>query len=457
MKRIGLGAFETVRPINGNKIAWTHPQSRHLEYASLGFWMDMARMMDRAGFDFLFFADTYSYPTSGDHANPASIRQGGFPNLEAQMLIPALASVTESLGLVYTTATGLDHPIQMARRLASLDHLSNGRVGLNMVTGNGPDVVKMLFGHESMRDHELRYARTNEYIDLCLRYWEGCWEDDAVRVDVDQLVYADPAKVHRIDFEGKYYRTNGYLTVEPSPQRTPTLFQAGTSDTGKDFAARYAECIFVKSDALDRTAATVSDIRRRAEGFGRDSNDIKMFCSVSIVSGPTTEDAWAFRDEVQSLQTDETVAALYRNLSGIDLLELDENLPLTQRADGMALGELNQSDVARYLPRDGESGPTVREILEDLKGANPSDWVIIGDGAEVADKMEHIVDTTDIDGFMLSPAVDIAELQRFADHALPELRRRGRREEPGGPTFRERMFGHAHLKGTHPGAAHRVS
>jgi FMN-dependent oxidoreductase (nitrilotriacetate monooxygenase family) len=456
MKRIGLGVFESTRPQNSNKIAWTHPQSRHAEYASLGFWIDMARMLDAADFEFLFFADGYGYPMSGDTASDASIRYGGFPGVESQMLIPALAQATRNLGLVYTTPTGLDHPIQMARRLATLDHLSNGRVGLNMVTGSGQDTIALLFGHDEMRGHELRYARMQEYIDLCLQYWEGCWEDDAVVKDLATGMYADPAKVHRIDHEGEFYRTHGYLAVEPSPQRTPVLFQAGTSDTGKDFAARYAECVFVKSDSLDRTAANVADIRRRAEAYGRDGRDIKMYCSVTIVAGATTEDAWELRRSIIAQQTDESVAATYRNFTGIDLLTLDPDQPLTQR--GRDLGELNQSDVARYLPKEGEVGPTVREILDDLKGTRASDWTIVGDGAAVADGMERIVDATDIDGFMLQPALDIVELQRFIDHALPELKRRGRRE-PTGPaaTFRERLSGDSRLQPTHPGAAYRVT
>ncbi|MGC4932656.1 NtaA/DmoA family FMN-dependent monooxygenase [Gordonia sp. DT30] len=455
-KRIGLGVFESPRPQNGNKIGWTHPMSRHQEYASLGFWCDMGRMLDDAGFDFLFFADGYGYPMTDDgYANEISVRQGGFAGVESQMIIPALAQVTRNLGLVYTTPTGLDHPIQMAKRLATLDHFTNGRVGLNMVTGSGQDTIAQLFGHDAMRGHELRYSRMREYMDLCLNYWEGCWDDDAVIRDTGAVTYADPDKLRRIEHDGEYYRTKGYLAVEPSPQRTPLLFQAGTSQTGRAFAAKYAECVFVKSDSLSATAEAVADIRHRAELAGRAPDDLKMFCSISITAGATTADAQEFRRSVLAQQTDETVAAVYRNLAGIDLLALDPDRPLTQRADGASLGELNQSDVARYLPQNGEPGPTVREILDDLKGATPSDWVIVGDGAEVADKMEHIVDTTDLDGFMLSPAIDIAELGRFVEYALPELERRGRRDPLHGTTLRERLFGHSRLSPTHPGGAYR--
>ena len=458
-KRIGLGVFESARAMNSNKVAWTHPESRHAEYTSLDFWVEMARMLDDAGFDYLFFADGYSYPITDDgRAGEMAMKNGSLPGVESSMLLATLAYATRTLGIVATTPTGLDHPIQTARRFASIDHLSGGRIGWNMVTGSGQDTIARLFGHDAMRGHEARYEIAYEYVDLCLRYWEGCWEDDAVVRDRGTGTYADVARVHRIDVDGRFYRTSGYLAVEPSPQRTPVLFQAGTSETGKDFAARYAECVFVKSDTMERTAASIADIRRRAEALGRNGDDIKMYSSISVMAGRTSEDAHAFRRSFLELQSDEAVASTYRNLAGIDLLALDPSLPLTQRPEGASLGEFNQSDVAKYMPHDGKPAPTVREILDDLKGYTPSDWVVVGDGVEVADKLERIADATGLDGFMLQPALDIAELKRFIDYALPELERRGRRDpKPEGSTFRERMFGSSRLKPTHPGAAYRVA
>ncbi|PZU37597.1 MAG: hypothetical protein DI573_11295 [Microbacterium sp.] len=456
MKRIGLGVFESARAANGNKFALRHPESRHHEYTDLAFWVEMAQLLDAADFDYLFFADGYGYPIDADgDVLPAAVEGGSFSGVESMTLIPALAYATQRLGLVFTSPTGLDHPVHTARRLASLDHLTKGRLGWNVVTGSSQDAIALLFGHEQMRAHDDRYARAREYLEMVLALWEGSWEDDGVVVDRDRGVYADPSKIHRLDLSGEFYSTSGYLTVEPSPQRTPVLFQAGTSEVGKDFAARYAECVFVKSESLERTAESVADIRRRAVAYGRDANDITMFCSVSIIAGPDRDEAHAWRRSIIDLQTDEGAASQFRALAGIDLMSLDATLPLSQR--GTDLGEMNQSDVRKYLPRPGERAMTVREILDDLKGAKLGDWTITGGGEEVVDAMTRIVEATDIDGFMLQPALDIAELQRFVTHVLPVMQERGLRvpASSAADTFRGRLSGHPRLSDTHPGAANR--
>ncbi|WOQ69435.1 NtaA/DmoA family FMN-dependent monooxygenase [Microbacterium limosum] len=456
MKRIGLGVFESARAANSNKFALAHPESRHHEYTDLAFWVEMAQLLDDAAFDFLFFADGYGYPIDarGD-VLPAAVEGGSFSGLESMTLIPALAHVTQRLGLVFTSPTGLDHPVHTARRLASLDHLTRGRLGWNVVTGSSQDAIALLFGHEQMRAHDDRYARAREYLEMTLELWEGSWDDDGVLADRTRGVYADPGKIHRIDRAGEFYRTSGYLTVEPSPQRTPVIFQAGTSEVGKDFAARYAECVFVKSESLERTAESVADIRERAARYGREPGDIAMFCSASIIAGPDRDEALSWRKSIVDLQTDEGAASQFRALAGIDLMALDPALPLTQRGDD--LGEMNQSDVRKYLPRAGERAMTVREILDDLKGAKLGDWTITGDGGDVVDAMEEIVAATDIDGFMLQPSLDIAELRRFVTFVLPVMQSRGHRPEGPSParTFRAGLSGGDRLKPSHPGASYR--
>jgi FMN-dependent oxidoreductase (nitrilotriacetate monooxygenase family) len=455
MKQIHLGVFEVAGTQVGGTRSWFHERSDSVRYQELDLWIGMAKILDEAGFDFLFFADGFGYP-SIDGDLPEMAARGGinFGGIDPSLLIPTLARETKRLGFVVTAATGLDHPLQTARRYATLDHLTGGRIGWNIVTGGSANTVAEMFGHTEMVKHDDRYDQADEYLDLAMTLWEGSWEDDARVADKETQVFADRSKIHRITFEGTHFRSNGYFTTAPSPQRTPVLFQAGTSDRGRAFAARNAEGVFVQYTTGPRTRAAVADIRARAAEHGRDPQSVKTMIGLSVTVAPTSAEAHALRAEFDAMQSDEVVAVLYAGNTGINLLALDPDRDLTQlRDDGGHIGQIAQSNIDRFLPTDGTPAPTVREILDDLKGKGTRGLQLVGDPIEVADALEAIMDETDLDGFLIEPLFGTADCRDFAQLVVPELRRRGRMPaEPGTGTLREQVTGGgARLAADHPG------
>ncbi len=465
-ERIHLGVFEVAGPQVGGTLSWSHPRSESIRFHDPNYWIGVATLLDEAGFDFLFFADGYGFPSIGGDLPETAARSGiNFPALDPTFIVPILAQVTQRLGFVVTVPTGLDHPVQTARRFATLDHLTGGRIGWNIVTGASQNVLAELFGHAEMVRHDDRYAIADEYVDLALKLWEGCWEDDALVANRDAGIYADRSKLHRIEHSGEHFTSSGYFTVDPSPQRTPTLFQAGSSGAGRGLAARYAECVFVQATTLERTAASVADIRTRAADAGRDPALVKIMVGASVTVADTEDAARRQRAEFDAMQSDDVVNVLYAGNTGIDLLSLDPDLPLSQAlGKDSVVGQMGQSNVERFLGPDGRSGPSVREILNDLRGKGTRGFQVTGDGAGVADQLEEIMQATGLDGFLLEPIFAPSDLHDFVRLVMPELRRRGRVPElpaPGtgaAPTsLRARLTGggSARLPEGHPGARHR--
>lgn len=442
MDRIYVGVFEMFGSPSARGVsAWTHPRSDLTRFHDVAHWVDLARTLDEAGFDWLFFADSFGYPTVGGQMVDAAARWGiNFPLLDPQLLLPILAANTRDIGLVVTETTGLHHPFETARRFATLDHLADGRVGMNVVTGSIQNVVADLFGHERMREHDMRYDMAQEYLDLARRYWEESWEDGALVQDPSTPVYADPARLHRIEHDGQFYRSSGYLTVDPSPQRTPVIFQAGSSGRGKEFAAANADCVLLQSADPAQMAANIADIRARAAAHGRDPRSIRVVATQSFFVAEDARDAQRLRDQFRDAQTVEVAAAMFVSNTGIDLLALDPDKPLSQVPLDDVVGQMGQSNIDRFVGPDGE-GPTVAEILEQLRVRGIRGSQIVGTPEQVVDRIEDLLAATELDGFMLDPLFGGEDVRDFARLVMPELRRRGRIPDAGpGGTLRERLF-----------------
>ncbi|MGW9112578.1 NtaA/DmoA family FMN-dependent monooxygenase [Microbacterium sp. NPDC055683] len=454
MKTLHFGVFEVMGPQVGGTFSWTHPLSAGIDYLDPAHWIRMARIVEDAGFDFLFFAGGYGYPIIGDDVSRVAVEKGiNFAGADPDYLIPILAQHTSTLGFVVTQSTGLDHPAQLARRFATLDHLTGGRIGWNIVTGASQNAVAEVFGHERMVPHDTRYDMAAEYVELASRLWEEAWEDDAFVADRATGVFARPEGVHRVVYDGEHYRARGYFGTPPSPQRTPVLFQAGTSPKGRAFAAGHAECVFVQGTTPSRTAAAVADIRRLAAERGRDPELLRLMAGMTVFVAETEEGARALESEFDALQTDEIVAALYAGNTGIDLLALDPDRTLHQVLDaGGPVGQLGTSNIERFL---GDDAPTVREILDQLRGLGTRGFRVVGDPVQVADRIEQLAAETGLDGFLIEPAFEPVDLQAFGDLVMPILRERGRIAAgvPGG-TLRARVTERA--GGDRLGDAHPV-
>ena len=264
-KRIAVNAFDMTCVGHQSFDLWRHPRSRATEYNTIKYWTDLAQILEKGFFDGVFLADVVGiYDIYKNSAAPAIEGGAQVPVNDPFMQISAMAAVTEHLGFGVTSAVTYEQPYTLARKYASLDHLTNGRVGFNVVTSYLPSAAECQ-GLETQIEHDTRYELAEEFLDVCYKLWEGSWEDGAVVNDREKGIYADPAKVHPIQHKGKYFSVPGAGLTEPSPQRTPVIFQAGASSRGQKFSGKHAEVVFIGALRPDLTRIITDRIRDRAE------------------------------------------------------------------------------------------------------------------------------------------------------------------------------------------------
>jgi FMN-dependent oxidoreductase (nitrilotriacetate monooxygenase family) len=426
---------------------WTHPDDRSGDYTRLEHWTELARILERGLFDGIFLADILGvYDIYGGGIDLTLREAVQLPVNDPLLLVPAMAAVTEHLGFGVTVNIGQEHPYTFARRISTLDHLSRGRLGWNIVTGYLDSAARAI-GRDSQSAHDLRYDQADEYLEVLYQLWEGSWQEDAVLRDRAGRVYTDPAKVHRIRHQGRFYQLDGYHLSEPSPQRTPVLYQAGTSGRGQLFAARNAECIFIS--APDRMAASraVRSLRQAVVAQGRRADDIKILAALNVI---TDRSAKAAREKHQAYlahASPEAGIAHFAASTGVDLARfgLDDPLPW---APGNAIQSASQLAQSR--------GWTKRDLLAQhaLGGRYP---LIVGSASEVADEILALIDETGIDGINLARLVVPGSYADFAELVVPELQARGRYKTAYRPgTLRAKLFGaEDQLPARHLGASYR--
>ncbi|WP_144107255.1 LLM class flavin-dependent oxidoreductase [Paraburkholderia sp. BCC1886] len=446
-KEIRINAFVLAAPSHLSAGLWRHPRDRSLEYNRLAYWTDLARIAENGFFDGIFLADGISlYDVYKGSSDPALRLGVQFPRLDPVLLISAMAHVTQHLGFGVTSSVTYEPPYLFARRMNTLDHLTGGRVGWNIVTSFGDSGTRALKG-ETAKPHDTRYEIAEEYMELVYKLWEASWEDDAALRDRAASVFVDPSKVHVIDHQGEHFRSQGIFIGEPSPQRSPVLYQAGASGRGREFAARHAECVFVGGPTKRIVRDIVSDIRERAVKFGRRPEDIAFFASLAVIPAATSEAAHAKHRDYLQYASHEGTAALLSRWTGIDFstYQLDDVLKHVH-TEGM------QSAIARYTA-DVDRQWTLREVLE-RAAIGGGGALAIGSPAEVADEMQSWMEETGIDGFNLGYVLAHESFSDFAELVVPELQRRGvyKRAYRDG-TLREKLFGAGPtLPDSHPGA-----
>ena len=309
---------------------WVRDDTRQLEYTQIEPWVELAQILEKGCFDTLFLADVIGvYDTYRGGPATSIVEAMQIPVNDPALLIPAMANVTEHLGFAFTSSVLQSHPFTFARQVSTLDHLTRGRVAWNVVTSYLPNAGANL-GYGGLPVHDARYDRADEYLDVTYKLWEGSWEDDAVRRDTERGIYADPDKIHPINHVGKHYDVAGPHLSEPSPQRTPLLFQAGSSSRGRDFAAKHAECVFIdtKRDRLRSASNIIDDIRGRAARLGRDPQDVRFVQGLSPIVGGTEAQAKAKEEQyLDQLSTEGGLAHLSGSM-GVDLSAVDPDQPL---------------------------------------------------------------------------------------------------------------------------------
>jgi alkanesulfonate monooxygenase len=362
-----------------------------------------------------------------------------------------MAYATQHLGLCVTSNANHEPPYVFARRISTLDHLTRGRIGWNIVTGFAQSSVRVL-GKSGVASRDERYDIADEYMDVVYKLWESSWEDGASVRDTESGIFADPSKVHRIDHEGKYFRVQGIHMTEPSPQRTPVLFQAGSSARGQRFAGRHAEGIYLSGPSKKVLTPVVAGTRAEAVKAGRDARDIQFFTMATIITGRTSKEARDKYEDYRRYVTPEAALAMFSGWTGIDFSTYDPDEPIRY----MQLDAGTSSALEGFTKLDPERVWTVRELAlhNAIGGRGP---VFIGAPHEVASALEEWVDETDIDGFNLSYAVTPEAYEDFADFIVPELQTRGRYKTAYAPgTLREKLSRAGRLlNDRHPGSAFR--
>jgi FMN-dependent oxidoreductase (nitrilotriacetate monooxygenase family) len=449
MPRLRFNAFSMNCVSHIHHGQWVREDSRSMDYTDLDAWIELAQLLDRGKFDALFLADVVGTYAAYGGSRDAAVEEGlQTPVNDPSLLIPAMAAATENLGFAFTQSVLQEQPFNFARRLSTLDHLTKGRVGWNIVTSYLPDAARNL-GYGGLPTHEDRYRRAEEYMQVVYKLLEGSWEDDAVIRDVENGIYADPAKIHDIDHHGEFYPdVPGPHLAEPSPQRTPVLFQAGTSEWGRDFAARNAEAIFIISRTPAGARETITDIRARAAAVGRDPEDIVFFQGMSFIIGGTEAEAQAKAEEYDQGASARGYAAHMGGAMGVDLADIDLDAPV---------GEIEQYNTQGIVKGILEAAPDKTATFGDLL-AYRSINRIVGTPEQIADGLQEWADAG-VGGINIPYYVTPGSFADFIDGAGPELQRRGlMQSEYTEGTLREKLADGAHearLPDTHPGGRTR--
>jgi long-chain alkane monooxygenase len=430
---------------------WVHPEDQMHRYRDLRAWVELAQLLERGKFDGLFLADVIGVYDVFRASRDVAVRGGvQIPVNDPSLLIPAMAYATEHLGFAYTSSVLQSHPFAFARQISTLDHLTKGRVAWNIVASYLESSGRN-FGRTGLLDHDERYDFADEYLEVCYKLWESSWEDDAVLEDRRQKIYADPAKIHDVYHEGKNFKVHGCHLSEPSPQRTPVLYQAGSSPRGRQFAARHAECVFVTGPTPEVVGECIRDTRERARKEGRDPEDLLFFMFLKVITGGTEAEARRKYDDFLEYVDYEGGLALLGGWTGVDFSRFDPDQPveyIETNAIRSLLQGFTQSGSSRKW--------TVRDVAKavGIGGGGP---VVVGAPEQVVDDLMQWV-RAGADGFNLAYMITPGTFKDFIEGVVPVLQRRGLMQtEYGEGTYREKLFGkgRAHVVDRHPGARYR--
>jgi FMN-dependent oxidoreductase (nitrilotriacetate monooxygenase family) len=446
-KQILLNAFNMNCVGHINHGLWTHPRDRSSEYNTIEYWTDQARTLERGLFDGFFLADIVGVYDVYGHNVDVTLRESiQLPVNDPMLTVSAMAAVTRHLGFGVTVNSTYEAPYLLARRFSTLDHLTRGRIGWNIVTGYLDSAARAM-GLDEQLPHDERYERADEYMEVLYKLWEGSWEEDAVKRDKASRVFADPRKVHSIHHEGRYYKVDGYHLCEPSAQRTPVLFQAGSSGRGQRFAARHAECVFISPPSREAARKSVAALREQLVQAGRQPDDVKVFMGIAVVTGKTEAAAREKYADYLSHASHEAGLAHFAASTGVDFARhgLDD---LVDYGNGNAIESASRTAE--------QQGWTRRKLLElfELGGRYSA---VVGDPAQVADELQSWIDETGIDGFNLTRTVVPESYEDFVDLIVPELQnRKVYKTAYAEGTLREKLFSRGdRLPARHTGAQFR--
>lgn len=435
-----LGAF--LYPTGHHIAAWRHPHANANAGSDFRHYVELARIAEAAKFDLVFLADGSG--TRGDNADFLSRTAHSYvAQFEPITLLSALAALTDHIGLVGTASTTFNEPYHIARKFASLDHISGGRAGWNLVTSSSEHEARN-FGFDEHLAHATRYERAAEFADVVEGLWDS-WDDDAFLHDKAAGRFFDPAKRHVLAHRGEFFKVRGPLNVARAPQGRPVVVQAGSSEAGKALAARTAEVIFTAQQRLEDAVAFYADVKGRMAQHGRDPGDLKIMPGVMPIVGRTEAEAREKFEALQALIDPAVGLAMVSTLTGgFDLSGYPLDGPIPELPETNA----SKSRQALTLTLARRENLTLRQLYLRVAGAR-GHWQVVGTPAQIADALEERFVNYGADGYNVMPALLPDSLTDFVELVLPELRRRGLfRNEYEGRTLRE------HLDLKRPGSRH---
>jgi FMN-dependent oxidoreductase (nitrilotriacetate monooxygenase family) len=423
--QLHLNAF--LLSVGHHEASWRLPESDPLGNTSIEHFKRLARTAERGKLDSLFLADS---PVLW---NELGRRPSG--TLEPTLLLTVLAGVTERIGLIATASTTYNEPFNLARRFASLDHISAGRAGWNIVTTAGVDAARN-FNLDELPAHAERYARAAEFVEVSRKLWDS-WGDDAILGDKHNGVWGDGSKLYPAHHAGRYFKVAGALNLPRSPQGHPLLVQAGSSEDGKQLAARFAEAVFTAQQTLSDGQAFYQDLKSRARALGREPDSIKILPGIVPIIGATEAEAHALDEELERLIKPEYAKRQLAQTLRLEpeALSLDAELPADLPSEDQIEGAKSRYTLVVELAR--RERLTVRQLIGRLGGGR-GHRTFAGTPEQVADAIQHWWDNGAADGFNVMPPVLPSGLESFVDHVVPILQRRGLfRTEYTGTTLRE--------------------
>ncbi len=424
-----LAAFMNAGP--QGTVGWRHPEAGD-GFLTSAHYAHIARVLEAACFDLVFVPDALAVPRSlGDSFEPAVKWGSGTPRLDPMPVITTMAAVTEHLGVAATMSTGYQEPYNVARGLATLDHLTAGRAGWNVVT-SFQDAEAQNYGQDKLPERAVRYRRAEEFLEVSTRLWDS-WADDVLIRDKASGVFGRPEGVEAIDHQGEFFKVQGPLSVPRSPQGYPVIIQAGASPAGRDFASRWADVIFCSHESLASAIDFYADIKQRAAAFGRDPDQVKILPAATLVVGTDVRDAMAKHEAFAELVSVEAGLSRLAYHVNVDLTQYDLDGPLPSlEVVGV---EGHYREVVEFAEREKL---TVAEIGR-WYGAR-TEGNMIGSAQDIADSMEHWMSSGAADGFMIQATHVPGAFEDVAREVIPELQRRGLfRTEYEGETLRDRL------------------
>ncbi|MFT4266987.1 MAG: LLM class flavin-dependent oxidoreductase [Xenophilus sp.] len=452
-RRIRLNGFALHSPVHHAPGSWTHPRDQGLRVKRLDYWVELARLLEQGLFDSLFIADSLALHDVYQGSAAAALRTAAqVPKYDPVGLIGAMAYATRHLGFALTANVSYEPPFVLARRFSTLDHLTDGRIGWNVVTGYANSAARAV-GRSAVDARDLRYDAADDFLEGAYKLWEGSWEDDAVLADKARRIFADPQKVHPVRHQGPYFSFEGIHLVDPSPQRTPLLFQAGASPRGRRFAGRHAEAVFLSSPSKEGIAQAIRGIRGEAVASGRAASDVIFYAKATVIVGETAAQAREKHEEYRAHADFEAALVMQSGWTGIDYARhaLDAPFPGTTVDSGIS------THVQAFSGEGGTGRPWILREVIDFNLIGSQGPVFVGSPAQVVDQMVDWTASTGLDGFNLVYTVTPESYADVVRLVVPELQARGLYPERYAEgTLREKLFGAgARLPASHPAARHR--